>query len=857
MLIRHCYERSKSDTEDWYTGRMTNSITAPPLQERRRAAIKRLALLLGFALFLLMPTSVTATECRFVLGFKTLRDLIGHEIVGECLENERYAANGNSEQETTGGLLVWRKADNVTAFTDGYRTWLNGPNGLVQRLNTERFAWEADYAPGGGIATPTPTPSPTPSPESLIRVEQAIAAVPDIQERPLLASELRRLAAVSQPVFWSYLNRAGDSRLEANPLRHTSNIAQIDELTALQIVQMPFMSTPDQGADYAVLEHASRLARSDLTSLKQVLSHPKLHGGIADDHITTFVLLVLELSRPDATAAIQALPWIQDGVSRHPFNNITSIRADPERWEEHTVLVLVRMASKSQEVVMALARKPWLQDGLVGWEHQVIFNLSDITDGDAESALQLVGMPFLEKSATADDAGILDALDGVLWYSPKKEKGLRELLAHPALRGGITDKQRATVELLAVSMRTPAITAAIDTLPWVRDGIDASEERAVSMLHEASRGTRELLPALTQKSWARDSLTMDELEMIQILTGISRNFPHPDELAALTILEMPFLADEDFDAADSAAMRSLSGLHSEFGGNYLRQVLSHPTLSGGIADANRSRVSVLASVVSERPHLLDVLLDPIQTSVEERAIVLPRAGEMLLAVVHTRPGKFRTMDILEDTVRAQEEFMLVAFPRKFVGLLVADANPAGGTGGQMGIPTIDPGMEENIAIIAHEVAHTYWSFSASWISEGGAEVLRAVTEGASINVRHAQLSLCHLADSLSEIERIEFEAIRSGKAKPYSYLTGNCPYVLGLGLFSDLYERLGDGAFRQGFRNLYIKLKNDEHEDVCYGVGRSVCYVKAAFVTDASPAAAAIAEPIINRWYYGLESGAQ
>jgi len=26
-------------------------------------------------------------------------------------------------------VLVWRKADNRTAFTDGYRTWINGPRG--------------------------------------------------------------------------------------------------------------------------------------------------------------------------------------------------------------------------------------------------------------------------------------------------------------------------------------------------------------------------------------------------------------------------------------------------------------------------------------------------------------------------------------------------------------------------------------------------------------------------------------------------------------------------------------------------------------------------------------------------------
>ncbi len=99
-----------------------------------------------------------------MLGFKILRDLIGHDVVGECLENERYNATGDSVQQTTGGLLVWRKADNWTAFTDGYRTWLNGPNGLEQRLNTERFPWEPDYAPGGGVATPTPTPVPPPTP---------------------------------------------------------------------------------------------------------------------------------------------------------------------------------------------------------------------------------------------------------------------------------------------------------------------------------------------------------------------------------------------------------------------------------------------------------------------------------------------------------------------------------------------------------------------------------------------------------------------------------------------------------------------------------------------------------------------
>ena len=81
--------------------------------------------------------------CTFTLGFKALRDQIP-QVVGTCLENERFnQANGNTEQRTSGGLLVWRKADNWTAFTNGATTWLAGPCGLQTRPNAgPYYAWE-------------------------------------------------------------------------------------------------------------------------------------------------------------------------------------------------------------------------------------------------------------------------------------------------------------------------------------------------------------------------------------------------------------------------------------------------------------------------------------------------------------------------------------------------------------------------------------------------------------------------------------------------------------------------------------------------------------------------------------------
>jgi hypothetical protein len=90
------------------------------------------------------PAPAAAADCQFVLGFKALRGAIP-AVVGECKQNEHFNAfNGDTLQETTKGLLVWRKADNFTAFTDGYRSWISGPYGVQVRLNSQRFAWEKD-----------------------------------------------------------------------------------------------------------------------------------------------------------------------------------------------------------------------------------------------------------------------------------------------------------------------------------------------------------------------------------------------------------------------------------------------------------------------------------------------------------------------------------------------------------------------------------------------------------------------------------------------------------------------------------------------------------------------------------------
>jgi hypothetical protein len=122
------------------------------------------------------PAEAQVATCGFTLGFQTLHDMIP-DIVGSCRENEWHNAfNGDGLQQTTGGLLVWRKLDNWTAFTNGSITWINGPFGLQARPNTDRFPWEGVAAPpelpsnssgggsaGGGSTAPAPTATPAAS----------------------------------------------------------------------------------------------------------------------------------------------------------------------------------------------------------------------------------------------------------------------------------------------------------------------------------------------------------------------------------------------------------------------------------------------------------------------------------------------------------------------------------------------------------------------------------------------------------------------------------------------------------------------------------------------------------------------
>jgi hypothetical protein len=82
------------------------------------------------------------TSCSFTLGFAALHDELPMQ-VGDCAADVQVDPQaGDALQATTNGLLTWQKVDNLTTFTDGTQTWIDGPFGLETRPSMQRFWWE-------------------------------------------------------------------------------------------------------------------------------------------------------------------------------------------------------------------------------------------------------------------------------------------------------------------------------------------------------------------------------------------------------------------------------------------------------------------------------------------------------------------------------------------------------------------------------------------------------------------------------------------------------------------------------------------------------------------------------------------
>ena len=659
---------------------------------------------------------------------------------------------------------------------------------------------------------------------------------------------LLQKAAIASNRFFRFLM---DNELTWIPLRTGADQQTLDWLVewsrydediVMHLVSMPFMETIEF-LEVETLSRLQELSQNNPAGLERVLSHPTFEDGITDELVIHVTLLYLEETNPEIADAINGLPWVQDGMTYVPPSDLGAANPDPKEHELVNLAELIEVGTRAPEVLLALASKPWVRDSLSTVETSALGPLFNLTSSYPQVAVQLLNMPFLDS---------IDSYDSeILWTLAELEQSTGvspgEFLSDPALAGGISNDNLSIVQLLEVELREPEKYASIEGLSWIQDGIDVSEAYAVTVLTELAVDTDAVFTAVMEKNWVRDGLTREEATTIyHLITMSGLSWGEQDVDTTLRIIAMPFL--NTFEPVDAAAVDGLARLHHNGDGDYLHQVLNHPSLRDGIDDADTLIVAVLPHVVERVPEKLNMLLDPGQIYRQDRKITLPLAGEITVAIIHTVPGTFSTLDILEETIRQQEFFMNVAYPSNMAAIVVLDLGGPRGGGGPSGIITLHPGSEEDVELIAHEAAHTYWNFYPPWIREGAAELMgKIVIDQLGQAANSPRDTGCSLASTLGELDQLTYGPGIDGDAVWWS----GCSYTMGLGLYADLYNSLGDEEFRRGFGGLYLKMRHDEHNDECFGVERGLCYVQKAFVEDASPGFADDADEVINRWYYG------
>ena len=318
----------------------------------------------------------------------------------------------------------------------------------------------------------------------------------------------------------------------------------------------------------------------------------------------------------------------------------------------------------------------------------------------------------------------------------------------------------------------PETADRVAQLPWVRDGLNAQEEEKI---------LDDLLQILT---------TQSRSGVIMLSGRVNKTVD--------SILDMPFI--QSISPGDALAIRSLRNIANKDTAK-LKTILAHPTFAGGITDEWTPVIAVLRGPHEKNPSLIPILLDPRKTSIESRTIELPIMGSVDLNLI--RMGSDRnpkTMDTLEEIVKNVEFFMHLPLPLQTVNVLIADSIIPSASGNNFGTGiTIRADHERDnerlTDILAHEVAHYYWSGNQEWIDEGMSDLIENYHSWQTTGV--PMTASRYPCPHFSNIQQLEKTKPRKGED------SFSCNYTLGERIFLDLWLELGDVPFREGAQRLY------------------------------------------------------
>lgn len=420
-----------------------------------------------------------------------------------------------------------------------------------------------------------------------------------------------------------------------------------------------------------------------------------------------------------------------------------------------------------------------------------------------------------------------------------------------AVRQGNADEDLVDNHLLYFELQNPEAFRAVATLPWMTASGSASHSESGLILVQLALTAPSLFEVIAEKSWTVDGLNSFEISAIEDLLSMFNDPENNLQDDIIRLVSEPFL--DEVSAIDVLALRSMI-LIKGWGIRYLNEVLNHPVLSGNVGEQESYSLAILDVVTGNGPTLetINAVLEEKTLVSAAREIVLPSGNALALVGISTGGDLEAGLDTLAYAAIEVETLMGISFPNEVLYLITADEyfTTAGFTVGKV-IGRL--ALHSDLYTMAHEVSHAYWRANPLWLREGAAEFLASLVfykdhkEGSSAPSIFGRGG-CEEFENLQQVESGEIHW---------------CAYVLGLGVFAELYEVLGEEQFWKGFRTLHELVVADSGRNVhlagqrprnpglCFGEQQGLCYLMAAFVEATEPEVAAVADEVITRWYFG------
>ena len=368
----------------------------------------------------------------------------------------------------------------------------------------------------------------------------------------------------------------------------------------------------------------------------------------------------------------------------------------------------------------------------------------------------------------------------------------------------------------------PDIHRRITNFPWVRDGLTNHEVGAFKTL-ALEYGRNEFVRTLLEFPWVQDDVTPNEWTAIWSISYMgSRNKEITNQL-----ITMPFLQQREMGTQEAGLVRTIDILiqQSDWDGEYaeegreakekLREFLSHPSVRDGITpgEVTRAWIALQGSADEVTSFLTD---SNIRISIETERNPTALTPNMGTSIIRTGGSRYPPMiDIVSTATRIIEEWMGLPLPTDHVVITFVDREDLfGSNAGDM--INIHKNVEESFldepgdsfGLIAHEIAHYYWTYEESWINEGLAQMAQDYYL-AEVDTEEKTVWISS-ADSRNNNCKINLKRLEENPPNEDDEENSWCSYSLGYQIFFDLLNTLGENEFRARLQELYYLTKEKD-----------------------------------------------